>query len=456
MVGTAGVGDFLGEIGFLLGQPRSATARAGEDGASVTELHAHDFEALVGEAPELMLELSRQLSRRLAEAAQGVDRVTHFAVIAGDPKSTLAAIASAHTGRVGVCGGPQRLPGGLSRVRETAVIQHLRSGARSFRDLSMLVVCAGADRSIVADTAAPVADWTLAAGPPPAWLSALSKRPVVDTNDGVAMARALRWMTGRAVGIALSSGGSKTCAHIGVVAALADAGVPVDAVSGCSGGAAFAIAVAAGVGVDEMQVRAKDLGAILSGGRLDVLPRIASQKGQRVYEMFQQWWGDAALESLPIPAAVVATEIDSGICKTFTTSAIADAVRASMAIPGLLSPWQVEGKWFVDGAVVDPLPVASLRSMGVGTVVASNVAGRGNRAGRASAQADKPPGLMAIISSVLTASEAARVSFALASSDQVIAPDVDAANSFDFSDVAGFVEAGREAAERVLADDGIF
>ena len=450
LIGVATKGDFLGEVGFLLGQPRTATARAAGNGAMVAEVAAQDVEALLATSPELVLELSRQLSRKLATRASSSTTATRLAVVAGDPRPILRAVAAAHVGQIGVCDGPRTLPAGLRRVPPSKLLAHLRSGARSLDELNLIIVCAGEARSLVADVAAPTAEWALAAGAPPRWLAALSRR-VLDTTDEPSLARALRWMTGRAVGLALSSGGSKTCAHIGVMRALADAGIAVDAISGCSGGAPFAVSEATGVPHDEMELRAAILGEVLSGGRFDVLPRLAQQKSRRVHDLLTSWSGDVRLESTPIPVALVATDLATGSAEIFERGDAVDGICASMAIPGLLPPWRIGDRWYTDGAVVDPLPVAALRSLGVGTVIASNVAGRGNRAGSRESSADRAPGLLAVISSVVTASEAARVSFAVAAADLVITPEVDAANSFDFGDIPGFVKAGRTAAEAALA-----
>ena len=451
VISVATKGDFLGEIGFLLGQPRTATARAGSDGAVVAEVGAHDVESLLAASPELVLELSRQLSRKLARSAGTVGAPTRLAVVAGDPRPILQAVAAEHAGRIAVCDGPRTLPPGLQRVTPSKLLAHLRAGSRSLDDLNLVIVCAREGRSLVADVAAPIAEWALAAGPAPRWLASLAPR-VLDTTDAACRDRALRWMTGRAVGLALSSGGSKTCAHIGVMAALTEAGIPVDAISGCSGGAPFAVAAATGVTYDEMEVRAAALGAVLSGGRFDVLPRLAQQKSKRVYELLNAWCGDVRLEATPVPVALVATDLASGGVETFDSGSAVDAVCASMAIPGLLPPWRIGDRWYTDGAVVDPLPVAALRSLGVGKVIASSVAGRGNKANARLQPSDKSPGLLSVISSVVTASEAARLSFAVASADMVIAPEVDAANSFDFSDISGFAKAGRAAAETALAE----
>lgn len=458
LLGTAQPGSMVGEVGFLLGQARAATASAGADGVTVGLLPTRAVTDLLVDHPSLGVELSRELSRKLV-AGNPAAQPTKVVVASGDVRLLLARLAGADAGRIGYCllgdaEAPRRHPR-LIPVTADDVRAHLRSRDERLQDCAVLVLAAGRKRHVLADAVTPVADFVLASGRTPQWLSSLTTKRILSI-DGDELARTVRWVTGRAVAVVLSSGGSKTCAHIGVVEALEEAGVPIDAIAGCSGGAAIGAGFLAFADADEVAVRAKELGAVLSGGRFDValMPRTAQAKGLKVRETFEEWGEGLTFADLPIPAAVVATDLGSGEGVVLTEGSFADAVRASMSIPGLLAPWRIGDRWFVDGAVVDPLPVTAARDLGVGVVIASTVAGRGNRAGGPAAvpvSADRAPGVLQVISSVITAGEAARVAASLPQADHVIAPEVDAAGSFDFSDVDGMRAAGRAAAEVVLA-----
>ena len=454
VVGTAGAGELLGEIGFLLAQPRSATARGGEQGALVGIIGAADVQRLLAAHPQVALELSRSLSRKLAANTEAMaDQQTRLVLLIGDHPLLLNELARLTNSQVGIV----TLPGVERAPRRKAFIdidpdellQHLRSRARRLRDFPLVIVRADVERDLMSETVAPVSDWVIARGEVPRW--AAGRKSIV-ADDRVAIERAVRWFTGRAIGLALSSGGSKTVAHIGVLAALADARIPIDAITGTSGGAAFAAGYLSGGTTEEMTAGAGRLGVVLRGRRMEfaLLPHVAEAKGKRVRALLDELWGERTFEESSIPAVFMATDLTSGEAVAICTGLMSDAVRASMAIPALLSPWKVNGRWCSDGAVVDPVPVRSLRELGVGTVIAATVAGRGNRAGKRERSEEDAPGTLQVISSVINASEAARAAAAVTGADVVIAPEVDAAHSFDFTDLEAKVVAGRAAAEAAL------
>lgn len=455
VVGTAGPGELLGEIGFLLAQPRSATARAGDDGAHIGIIGAADVQRVLAAYPPVALELSRSLSRKLAASTEAMaDHETRLVLLIGDHPlllSELARLTHSQVGLVtleGVPRAPRRKA--FVNIEPAELLAHLRSRAPRLRDFPLVVVRSDVERDLISETVAPVSDWVIARGEVPRWATG-TKNIVADERAEID--RAVRWLTGRAIGLALSSGGSKTVAHIGVLAVLAEARVPVDAITGTSGGAAFAAGYLSGATTEELTAGAARLGAVLRGRRFDVamLPRVAEAKGKRVWALLDELWGNRTFEESPIPAAFMVTDLASGEALAITTGLMSDAVRASMAIPALLSPWKVADRWCSDGAVVDPVPVRALREMGVGTVIAATVAGRGNRAGKEQELSDEEaPGTMQVISSVINASEAARAAAAVTGADVVIAPEVEAAHSFDFTDLEDKVAAGRAAAKTAL------
>ena len=454
-VGSAGAGELLGEIGFLLAQPRSATARAGEAGAVVGVIGAAEVQRVLTAHPSVALELSRSLSRKLMATTQLLSSSgTRLVLMIGETALLLADLAgSVHTqvGLVtleGVPRPPQRKA--FVAVPPDELLAHLRSRATSLRDLPLVIVRSNPERSLIAETVAPVADWVIARKEIPSWTRGRNSLVV---DDAPSIRRAIRWLTGNAVGLALSSGGSKTVAHIGVLAALGDAGVPIDAITGSSGGAAFAAGYLSDGSIEELTIGAGRLGQVLNGRRFEVavLPRVADAKGERVRALLDELWGEETFETAPIPAAFMATDLASGEAVALRSGPLSDAVRASMAIPALLSPWRIGDRWLTDGAVVEPVPVRPLREMGVGTVIAATVAGRGNRAGGTKEiTEDKAPGVLQVLSSVINASEAARAAAAITGADVVIAPEVDAASSFDFTDLDDKVAAGRLATEAAL------
>ncbi|HVT77189.1 MAG TPA: patatin-like phospholipase family protein, partial [Acidimicrobiales bacterium] len=252
------------------------------------------------------------------------------------------------------------------------------------------------------------------------------------------------------IGLALSSGGSKTAAHLGVIAALRAGGVEIDAVAGASGGAVAAITVA--FDKDESQQRRylDDIARATHWRRLDVNfpPRSGVWKGQRLRDMFAQWDVGPNLEDAAIPVWLVGSDVATGATVTMQEGSVADAIRASMSIPGALDPWRVGDRVLIDGAVANPLPTDVLRDAGVGVVIASNVAGQSTEF----AVNGKLPGLNQIMSRVLNTMERERLRALLPLADVVIRPRVTASNSFDFSNNETFIEAGATAARARLDD----
>ncbi len=162
------------------------------------------------------------------------------------------------------------------------------------------------------------------------------------------------------VGLALSGGAARSLAHIGVLKAFAEAGIPVDAIAGTSGGAVMAVLFAAGVPLEEMEARAislrrRDLGRIT----LSRMGLISIRPLQKILESMAG--GQVRLESLRIPAAVVATNLIRRERHVFRTGDAIRSALASSAMPHVYRPVEINGELFTDGGVVEYLPVSALQ-----------------------------------------------------------------------------------------------
>jgi NTE family protein len=176
------------------------------------------------------------------------------------------------------------------------------------------------------------------------------------------------------IGLALSSGGAAGMAHVGVIEELAAAGIPIDCVAGTSAGAMVGAAWAAG----NLEAFRETMCA-LTGRRVLSLfdptwPRTGLLEGRRPLELIRRHIGDT-IETLPHPFAAVATELSTGKEVVLRKGSVADAVRASAAVPGLLMPETVDGRVLVDGGLVNPIPVDVARSLGAEFVIAVSVLG---------------------------------------------------------------------------------
>jgi len=179
--------------------------------------------------------------------------------------------------------------------------------------------------------------------------------------------------TVKKIGLALGSGSARGWSHLGVIRAIREARIPIDVVSGTSMGAMIAGAFAAGfIEPLETWVRALTWPDII--GLMDVnLPRAGLFEGDRLTKYLRETMTDLQIEDLPIPFAAVATELNSGKEVWFQEGSLMDAIRASMSMPGILTPFQRGAEWLVDGGLVNPIPVSLCRHMGADVVIAVNL-----------------------------------------------------------------------------------
>lgn len=173
----------------------------------------------------------------------------------------------------------------------------------------------------------------------------------------------------RTVGLALGSGSARGWAHVGVLRALAEQGLAPDYLAGCSMGAMVGAAAAAGR-IEQLESWALSLDWKRVVGLLDVGLRGGLIKGDRLLEFFHGQFVDCQFSELPLPFAAVATDLASGQEVWLREGKVSDAVRASCTVPGLFRPVLREGRYLVDGSLVNPVPVSLCRAMGADIVIA--------------------------------------------------------------------------------------
>jgi NTE family protein len=175
------------------------------------------------------------------------------------------------------------------------------------------------------------------------------------------------------IALALGSGGARGFSHIGVIRTLLAHNIVPDIIVGTSIGAVVGGCQAAGQ-LDGLEEWARSLtrrgilsyldisltgGGLIGGGRL----------GTRLEEKL----GGVSIEALPVRFAAVTTEIDTGHEIWLTRGRLSDALRASYALPGIFPPVALAGRWLVDGALVNPVPVSAARVLGARIVIAVNL-----------------------------------------------------------------------------------
>lgn len=238
------------------------------------------------------------------------------------------------------------------------------SPARQFRLIDVILLHHGMDRK-----AATTDEWSTACDA----ARIFHWRGLEDTDA----ARLARVIARRSIGLVLSGGGARAYAHLGVVRALREAGLPLDVVGGTSMGAVVAACAAMGWDDDEIELRIRK--AFVESNPLGdyVLPVVSLVRGRRVEERLQEHFGDTLIEDLEMPFFCVSTDLVAGQARVHRSGLLRRALRASISLPGILPP-VLDGahSLLVDGAVVKNFPVDVLKDMHRGPIIGVDVARR--------------------------------------------------------------------------------
>ncbi len=171
------------------------------------------------------------------------------------------------------------------------------------------------------------------------------------------------------IGLALGSGAARGWAHIGVIRALQAAGIEPEVVSGSSVGAVVGAAYASGnLDAFEKWVAGLDRTRVLRN--LDLSFRGGLLKGTQFFSFMSPELPDCDIAALPRAFGAVATDLATGQEVWLREGSLHEALRASVAMPGLITPAGRAGRWLVDGGLVNPVPISLCRAMGADSVIA--------------------------------------------------------------------------------------
>ncbi len=487
-------GDVLGELALLREGVRAASARAQRD-TELIELRRAEFEHLIEQAPQFALGLTRVMGAQIAASRSPVvpsSPPRTIAVVGLDPDSPAAEVAEALAEALSVYGPTARLRSG-----DLATIDQAE------RDTGRVVLIAPADPQnewtkvclseadvVLGVTAGrPAQQWmtnlplrgcelvVLGASVAAETIAALQPREVQVIAEPAARPAALaltaRRLTGRSLGIVLSGGGARALAHVGVLEALADAGLRFDRFAGASLGALIAGAAAMGIDPESMY-DACVRGFIETHPTRDfTVPAFSLIRGVTTRRLLRGLFGERRIEELPTRFFCVSCDLIRREVVVHRTGRLIDAVYPSLASPGVFPPVaDGSGRLLVDGGVLDNLPVSTLARQGEGPVVAVDATGPGGRF-----KAAERPGLgrfMRPVRRALTGSEAAiprlgetivrtvmvgstdTVTTARLHADLVIMPAVAGVGLLDWNALRRVRELGRAAVQSALeADPGL-
>lgn len=195
------------------------------------------------------------------------------------------------------------------------------------------------------------------------------------------------------VALALGSGGARGYAHIGVIQALQRRGFEIVGISGSSMGAVIG-GLQAAERLDEFADWAQSLTQRTILRLLD--PSISASgvmRAEKILDAVRDILGPVTIEQLPVPFTAVATDLLTGKSVWFQRGPLDEAIRASIAIPGLIAPHQVEGRLLADGGILDPLPMAPLSAVNADLTIAVSL--NGSEVGKFAGNRTREPGATA-------------------------------------------------------------
>lgn len=410
------VGECVGETGMILQQPRTADVTAVRD-STLAVLYADAFEALLKLRPLAVNRVfSQAIYNHLRHGAQVTQRhfAQSFVVVPLHPDAPADVVARALTEDFAKAGRARHLPpvqagdgaGGSDALDEQ--FDHLVYEAearasdwtrRAFRQADQVIYVARSDGALAvseleqqlarepgymlkrkhlvvvhaADAQAPHETRRWLAG------RACERVYPVRAGHGGDFARLARFLTGTAVGVVLGGGGARGYAHLGILRALHEAGIPIDMVGGNSMGALIGAQYACDVPLDEIM---RNTQAFAAGGERLTLPLISLVSGFRVERDLRRMFGERSVDSLWRPFFAAACNLSKGHTTVQDTGPLWRAVLASNSPAGLFPPVLHKGDLLVDGAILENVPVGAMRMRlgtplerrpGNGTIIAIDV-----------------------------------------------------------------------------------
>lgn len=297
------------------------------------------------------------------------------------------------------------------------------------------------------------------------WLASLPEyRPLhVRLKREADFERVARTLSARAVTVALGGGGARGLAHIGVLRAFHELGIPIDVIGGTSMGSIIAAQYAMGLSPPEMIDLNKRLAATRPFGDF-TFPMFALLRTRRIEAMARDAFGDRTIESLWLPYIAVSANLASAELVLHERGPVWEATRASGALPGIAQPAILGGEALIDGGVLNNLPGDVLRDRFGGTVIAVNVSPKEERQFAMSefpspwaaamrllgAAPVEAPTILDIMTRAVTLTSARRARFVEREADYYLAPPIDGFGMLEFERIDEIVEVGYRHAIQTL------
>ncbi|MGB0388580.1 MAG: patatin-like phospholipase family protein [Ardenticatenaceae bacterium] len=460
-----GPGDYVGELGVLLDTRRSATVRVTIE-AQLWELRKADLYELFAEYPSIGLAMSRELAKRLKQTNEPPqeDSINLIAVRGGE---TLCGRLASHLQRLtgekimlldlgGMRPSQPEVPPQISveqidlQSDPNTLTHRLSQLVGQYKRVLMAIPpleCALTRKA--AEQAKVVVELSQQ---PTNWVQNCAKNGSYwrYPPENRAISQVARRIARKRVGLALSSGNARSLAHIGVLRVLEEAGIPIDMIIGTSGGGLFGGLYAAGKSLNEITTFAKGLTklySVRSVSAINLLPRLGLVKGHRVQKVLDEQLGNMTFEQCKIPLQVIAADVMTGEEVVLRSGQIGQAIRATVSSTPLFEPVQINGRWLIDGAAVNPVPVRPLRDQ-VDIIIASSVIVPIEK--RKKQAPHRLPNLLDLVFNKETIMEAGIIQNGFDRIDALIQPDIIQFSGFDFHRADDLIATGIAAAKPLI------
>jgi NTE family protein len=245
------------------------------------------------------------------------------------------------------------------------------------------------------------------------------------------------------VGLALSGGTAKSVAHVGVIKALLEENIPIDRIAGTSGGSIVGALFASGMPMATIENAATTMSWFkLVSLRLSKLGFVSSGA---IETFIKEQIGDVRFEDLKTPMTVVAANLVTGEKREFNSGPVSLAVRASCSIPQIYLPVDIDGEYYVDGGVVEYLPIQTLTSMGCDFTIGSHL-------GPVNPSYRRPHHILQLVMQITGLMARKNYLHSLKLADFVVHSDLDRFSSFDFNSSEKIIEIGYNTAKELIGD----
>lgn len=400
-----GPGEIVGELGWLLGEPHGARVVAVRD-SELLKFERFALDRTAEGSPRFALAIARLCARRLARMGRRSTpphRARAFVILPNGPDAGAAEFATRLVTELSALGRAEMLwdvrasshtSDWFNRVEEANdyVVYLADTDASAWtrqcgRQADVVLLTADARGTPRPWSPAPLAvaaaahapcelvllhGGSFAPGRARDWLACANverHHHVVDDQD---VARVARLLTRRGVGLVLSGGGARGFAHLGAIRALREARVPIDHVGGASIGSIIAAGVAMGWSDEDMRARYHRCFVRTNPVNDYTFPYLALTRGQKVSRLLRGEFGDTLIEDLRVPFFCASSNLATGRTANHASGLLWRALRASVAIPGVMPPVFGENEILVDGAAINNLPIDLMHQRTPGFIIASD------------------------------------------------------------------------------------